>query len=242
MGGENDAAWWAAGACAASHPTWSAIGSIKPGWLKKMRVFRCRAPRADVSFALKTSSRYCRQPEYELNSRTSRTRAPARRRPPPISQRSRRRGTDPSCGCRSRSAARSRGRRVPAERCNQRAVLGVDRADAAEMQVVVRHLVQPLARTLRPRVTFSRNGSTSSSPLRSAERDHHDRIEPGVRKCRDKPVGRCAQNRLAHRCERSRSSPGWNGGVRWAAPSWAWVDSGGHWVSTVHDRRSDSAP
>ena len=50
------------------------------------------------------------------------------------------------------------------ERGDQLAVLPVDRADAAEEVVVVADLGEPLRGMPRPRVTFSRNGITSSGP------------------------------------------------------------------------------
>ena len=86
----------------------------------------------------------------------------ARRRP--SSARACRRGRGPSCGCPSRPAGRSPlAGEVLLERRDQRAVLVVDRAPAAEQEVV---LARPRSRRSRgmprPRVTFSRNGTTSS--------------------------------------------------------------------------------
>ena len=56
----------------------------------------------------------------------------------------------------------ARGREVLLDGADEGPVLVVDRAAAAEEVVVLAHLLEPLARDAPSRVTFSRNGSTSS--------------------------------------------------------------------------------
>ena len=61
--------------------------------------------------------------------------------------------------------------------CDQRPVLGVDRADAAEELVVMRDLLEPLARDVAPARDVFEEGDHVVHPLRPAERDDEDRVE-----------------------------------------------------------------
>ena len=88
---------------------------------------------------------------------------------------------------------------------DQRPVLGVDRADAAEERVVVRDLLEPLAGDVAPARDVLEERDHVVHPLRPAERDDEDRVEARGREVGDEPVGGCPGNGFAHRSERSRA-------------------------------------
>ena len=66
------------------------------------------------------------------------------------------------------------------ERSDQRAVLLVDRADAAEQLVVVRDVEQPFARDATPARHVLEERQNVVRPFRPAERDDEDRVEGRV--------------------------------------------------------------
>ena len=66
------------------------------------------------------------------------------------------------------------------KRGDQRTVLSVDRADAAEELVVVRHFLEPLARDVSPARHVFEERDHVVHPLRAAERDDEDRVEMRV--------------------------------------------------------------
>ena len=90
------------------------------------------------------------------------------------------------------------------ERGDQLAVLGVDRADAAEQLVVMRHLEQPLARDVAAAGDVLEERHHVVHPLGPAERDDHDRVVRVLRPLR----GRAVRGLLAllDRCRH-----GWHG-------------------------------
>ena len=75
------------------------------------------------------------------------------------------------------------------ERGDQLAVLGVDRADAAEQLVVVRDVEQPLARDVAAARDVLEERQHVVRPLRAAERDEHDRVELVRGPARDCAIG-----------------------------------------------------
>ena len=91
------------------------------------------------------------------------------------------------------------------KRGDQRAVLGVDRADAAEELVVVGDLLQPLARDVAPAGHVLEEGDHVVHPLGPAERDDEDRVEMRLGERRHEPVRGWLERGLAHRGEPSRS-------------------------------------
>ena len=66
------------------------------------------------------------------------------------------------------------------ERCDQRAVLLVDRADAAEQLVVMRDVEQPLARDATPAGHVLEERHDVVRTFGAAERDDDDRVERRV--------------------------------------------------------------
>ena len=67
------------------------------------------------------------------------------------------------------------------ERGDQRPVLRVDRAHAAEERVVLGDLLEPLARHVPAARHVLEEGHDVVHPLRPAERDDEDRVEERVR-------------------------------------------------------------
>ena len=94
---------------------------------------------------------------------------------------------------------------LDSESRDQRPVLGVDRADAAEELVVMRDLLEPLAGDVAPARDVLEERDHVVHPLRPAERDDEDRVEARGREGGDEPVGGRLGNGLAHRSERSRA-------------------------------------
>jgi len=86
----------------------------------------------------------------------------------------------------STAQAEASGRERGPDRPEQLLALVVNRAHAAVGVIMPGHLGQPLRRHARPRVTFSRNGSTSSGPSGPPEGQQqesvvsrHASIQPG---------------------------------------------------------------
>ena len=75
------------------------------------------------------------------------------------------------------------------ERGDQRAVLGVDRTDAAEQLVVVGDVEQPLARDVASARDVLEERQHVIRPFGAAERDEHDRVELVRGPARDRAVG-----------------------------------------------------
>ena len=67
-------------------------------------------------------------------------------------------------------------RQVGRERSDQGAVLGVDRTDPAEMEVVLGHLVEPLARDIPAAGDVLEKGHHIIRTLRTAEGKHQERV------------------------------------------------------------------
>ena len=126
------------------------------------------------------SSRYWRQPEYELKAEVKNASA----RATPSSRISR---SVSSRNGRQLRLPRKIGRSIPCacelglERGDQLAVLAVDRADAAEELVVVRHLLEPLARDVAPARDVLEERDDVVRPFGPAERDDEQRVEERVR-------------------------------------------------------------
>ena len=77
-----------------------------------------------------------------------------------------------------------------AERRDQCSILRVDRAHAAEALVVVRNLLEPLARDVPPAGHVLEERHHVVHPLRPAERDDEERVEIRVRESPACAVGR----------------------------------------------------
>ena len=78
---------------------------------------------------------------------------------------------------------------LPLDRRDQLAVLGVDRADAAEQVVVLRDLEQPLARDAASARHVLEERQHVVRALRPAERDDEQGVELPLRKPAARPVG-----------------------------------------------------
>src|SRR6476469_4008990 len=110
------------------------------------------------------------------------------------------------------------------ERVDHLPVLRVDRADAAEELVVVRHLEQPLARYAPAARHVLQKRHHVVHALRAAERDDDDRVGRVL----GQPGGR-AVGRLLALVDRRRHN--WHGACmqQWTDPAWlteatAWID------------------
>ena len=82
----------------------------------------------------------------------------------------------PSCGCPSRPAGRAGAVEVLAQRREQRPVLVVDRRPAAEQEVVLADLLEPLARDAAAAGHVLQERHDVLGPLGPAERDEQQRV------------------------------------------------------------------
>ena len=95
------------------------------------------------------------------------------------------------------------------ERRDQLAVLAVDRADAAEALVVVRHLLEPLARDVAAARHVLEERHHVVHALRAAERDDEQRVVAAVVETRIGAVGRLLER--VHRRHRGARVAPWTG-------------------------------
>ena len=105
---------------------------------------------------------------------------------------------------------------LDAQRCDQRAVLRVDRADAVELRVVLRDLLEPLARDVAAARHVLEERDHVVDPLRPAERDDDDGVERH-QSCPETACGMYSSSSLSTSSAVSSSSSAATASSTWTA-------------------------